>query len=233
MSDIDDGHLRPPQRTLYALSGPGIPPHGVQVDALTTQAIKDKIEVRASHSDGAGTPPAERTGLIRALRQLRRGDFLAVYSPGCLSDDPIHEAWARAVLKVKGCYLFVLKDDRIPVTQTAVDKVASYYRALRWHPFPRKKGRGELSHGGYGGTVPYGFRVVPGTKSQLEPHPEEQNMLACLFAMAETGATSYAISKALKQKGFRSRVGTPLSIRRIDVIRKRLDRLHSEDESGL
>ena len=67
-----------------------------------------------------------------------------------------------------------------------------------------KKAKGERV-----GTLPFGFRLVAGSTSQLEPDPAEQGRLARLQELRATGRSLRGIADAAEAEGLRTRKGTP------------------------
>ncbi|MEP7304170.1 MAG: recombinase family protein [Acidobacteriota bacterium] len=67
-----------------------------------------------------------------------------------------------------------------------------------------KKAKGERV-----GTLPFGFRLVAGSRSQLEPDVVEQDKLALIRNLKAAGGSTRKISDALNEAGLTTRRGTP------------------------
>ena len=58
------------------------------------------------------------------------------------------------------------------------------------------------------GTVPFGYRLVAGSRTQLEPDADEQDEIARICALHAEGRTLKAIADELTRAGFTTRKGT-------------------------
>lgn len=68
-----------------------------------------------------------------------------------------------------------------------------------------KKAKGERV-----GTLPFGFHLVAGSRSQLEPDAGEQDKLARIWALKATGRSTRQIAATLNADGVRTRKGTAM-----------------------
>jgi DNA invertase Pin-like site-specific DNA recombinase len=63
---------------------------------------------------------------------------------------------------------------------------------------------------------PYGFRSAPG--GRLEAEPTEQTALAALTALAGSGLSLRAVSRALEARGILARNGRPFAVSTLSVL---------------
>jgi site-specific DNA recombinase len=180
-------------------------------------AQRQEVTVAAWHVDHGISGAAgidHRPGLAAALNDVkaRRAGWLVVAKRDRLARDVYLAGALEKVLRSSGGRLASadgapVGDEPAEVMQRQIgDVFAQYERAIiaarTRAALAVKKTRGERV-----GTVPYGFRVVEGGKL-LEPHPDEQRVIAAAQVLRERRITLRGIASMLDLEGFKSRAGT-------------------------
>ncbi len=169
---------------------------------ITAYAAKEGVSLASWHVDegvSGGSSLEAREGLLGAIRDLRKGGLLIIAKRDRLARDVLVAATIEAAVSRLGARVVSADGAGNGVEaadafmRSVLDAVAAYERALirqrTKSALAAKRARGELV-----GTVPYGWWLGP-DGVHLEPHPEEQTMIARVVELRQGGATIAAICR--------------------------------------
>ena len=180
-------------------------------------AQRQEVTIAAWHVDHGISGAAgidHRPGLAAALNDVRArcAGWLVVAKRDRIARDVMLAGAVDKAVKAAGGRMASadgapVGDEPAEVMQRQIgDVFAQYERAIiaarTRAALAVKKARGERV-----GTVPYGFRVTEDGKT-LEPHIEEQEVIAAACVLRERGETLRHIAALLGQSGYKSRKGT-------------------------
>jgi len=192
---------------------------GVSLDAQTERirgwCLINGYELAAVHVDRglSGGRCDNRPALQEALRSIKRGDSLVVYSLSRLARSTRDTLMIAESLERKGADLVSLSE-RIDTTSSTGKMVFRLLAVLS--EFERdvvsERTSMAMKHlralGRYtGGFEPYGFRRVDGALREV---PEEMVVIQTIHQLRDGGLSLRAISQRLSDKGVRARAGKPL-----------------------
>lgn len=167
-----------------------------------------------------GAPLERRPALQDALAALRHGDTLVSYRRDRLSRDPLVAMVVERAVARAGAVLVTLDTGGATgperdLLHRMLDGVAEYERSVL-----RSRTKAALAarraRGLRTGGVPYGYKV--GADNRLLPEPTEQQVIAHVKALSDTGLSLRGISGELAQRGLMSRTGRPFSAQSIKRI---------------
>lgn len=212
--------------TEQAGSGLGL---DAQETSIATAATRLELALAATFTDAGvsgGLALEQRPGLIAALDSLGKGDVLIVAKRDRLGRDVLNVAMFERLAERKGARIVSAagegtdtNDPTSRLMRQIVDCFAEYERAIirarTRAALAVKKARGERV-----GNVAFGFRVSSDGR-RLEPHVDEQQVLALAIHLREQGATYRAIAAELNRRGLRSRTGGPWLWQSVHVFVRR------------
>lgn len=190
---------------------------GVSVDAQEAKLrawaeLNGAAEVAIYRDEGlSGKRADNRPGLRAALEAVGKGDALIVYSLSRLSRSTRDTLALADALAAREADL-VSMAERIDTTTAAGkmvfrmlavlaeferDQIADRTRFALAH----KRARGEKT----GGDVPYGWQAAGG--GQLVREPSEQDGVALMRRLRQSGASLRGIARELESRGFRAKSG--------------------------
>jgi DNA invertase Pin-like site-specific DNA recombinase len=202
-------------------------------DGVSLEAQEAKIRAWAElngydeaelHVDAgiSGAKMDKREGLQEALRAIKKGDALVVYSLSRLARSTKDTLEIADLLTKRGADLVSISE-KIDTTTAAGkmvfrmlavlseferDQIAERTKTAMAH----KKSKRELV-----GSVPYGYRLAE-DGIHLEESPEEQRVITEARRLRDAGLSLRGIAGALSRQGFRARNGrefAPTQINRI------------------
>lgn len=199
-----------------------------QRSAIEAWAKQNDVRVAAWHEDhgiSGSSDLAERPALARALVDLReqRAGILVVAKRDRLARDvAVALAIERAVAKQGASVVSADgtgngSEPADEFMKVVIDGAAAYERALI-----RSRTRAALqakrAKGFRAGEVPFGF--VADDEGRLHPSPAEQEVIAGVSRLRDSGLSLRAIVRACEERGLCSRAGTPLQLTQVARILK-------------
>lgn len=193
-----------------AESGLGLDGQRAAIEAF---AAKEGLTVASWHTDAGVSGSADlskRLGLMAALAELKAGSVLVCSKRDRLSRDELLSAWLSKEVAKKGARILSAAgegDDSTPagkLMRRIIESFAEYERqiimARTRAAVQAKRARG-LAHG----HPPYGWSAD--ASKRLQPHADEQAILARIRALRASGASWRAITETLNSEGVPSKLG--------------------------
>lgn len=186
-----------------------------QRQAITTWAAKEGVVISEWYEEvvSGKLDLYQRPELVRAVGLLKEGDKLVVVRRDRLARNIVTAAICEKMAAKVGATIIATDGGDFGdgpeglLLRTIIDAIGEYERMLiiarTKAALTAKKMRGEVIGG-----IPYGQRVIEGTKL-LAPNPKEQAVIARILELRRAGTTHHGIVAALNESGERTRKGTP------------------------
>lgn len=197
-----------------------------QETSIATAAARLGLQIVETFTDAGvsgGLPLEQRPALMSALHALGRGDVLVIAKRDRLGRDVLNVAMIERLAERKGARIVSAagegtdtNDPTSRLMRQIVDCFAEYERAIirsrTKAALAVKKARGERVGG-----IPYGSQLAADGRL-LEPHADEQRVLAIVEELRGAGLTYQAVADELNRQGFRSRTGGPWVRQAVHVL---------------